>query len=63
MLEILSLLDLFTNIRIAETGIVFAMRKHGTSKLSANVIFQYLLMLKNSFLKQRKLKKRIALSA
>ena len=63
MLEILSLLALFPNIRIAETGIVFAMRKHGASKLSANVIFQYLLMLKNSFLKQRKLKKRIALSA
>lgn len=63
MLEILSLLILLPGIRIAETGIVFAMRKHGASKLSTHVILQYLLMLKNSFLKQQKLKKRIALSA
>ena len=63
MLEILSLLILLPGIRIAETGIVFAMRKHGASKLSTHVILQYLLMLKNSFLKQRKLKKTGPLSA
>jgi len=62
MLELLSLLSLYPNTRIKEAGIIFAMRKHGKSKLSAKVIFQYLLMLKNCFLKQRNLRKKIAVS-
>ncbi len=57
MLEIAWLLNLSGNGKIAESPIIFAMRRHGKSKLSTKVIAQYLKMLLECMVKRRTVKR------
>ena len=60
MLELAFLLSLTGRDEVTEHPITFAMRKHGESKLSGRVIFQYLAMLMRFVRTKRSLRRRLA---
>ncbi len=60
MLELAFLLSLTGRDEVTEHPITFAMRKHGESKLSGRVIFQYLAMLMRFVWMKRSLRSRLA---
>ena len=60
MLELAFLLSLTGDDEVMEHPITFAMRKHGESKLSGRVIFQYLAMLMRFVRTKRSLRRRLA---